>query len=424
MANETDARPAVVGGHADAARRPRRRGIRVLLGVPIAIVSTVAVTLGIAQPADAAPPQVKRHAKPKAQGGDVHRVVRAAVAAQAPGEYVVTEGDTVNGIAERFGLATAEVLAANGLGWSSLIFPGQRLALPGGVASDATPPPTPAAPEIARHIVVDGDTVSGIAAAYGLTVADVLSTNGLGPSSLIFPGQAIVLPIAGPAPAPPPPPPPAAPAPVAELAPATGPEPDAGDRHVVVAGDTLYGIAEAFDVSVADLDGLNGLGGSTVIVPGQVLVTRRPQPVVVVAVAAVSMPLNEETRHNARVIVDVGRSLGIPDQGIVIALAAAAQESGLRNLHSGDLDSLGVFQQRPSQGWGTPEEVLDPVRATTAFYGGATNPNAGRTLGLLDVAGWEAMTVTQAAQAVQRSAHPDHYAKWEVQARAWLSELG
>ncbi|MDR6907029.1 LysM repeat protein [Agromyces sp. 3263] len=430
MANETDAFRAAGGGDADRAARPRRRGIRVLLGVPIAIVSTVAVTLGIAQPADAAPPQVKRQAKPRAQGADVHRIVRATAATQPPGEYVVAEGDTVSGIAERFGLATAEVLAANGLGWSSLIFPGQRLALPGGLAPDAVPAPIAVAPEIARHIVAEGDTVSGIAAAYGLTLADVLSANGLSSSSLIFPGQAIVLPLSGPTgePAPPaaePPPAPApAPDPAPEPAPPASPVEPGGDQHVVVAGDTLSGIAAAAGLSVAELDALNGLGGSTLIVPGQVLLTRRPDPVVAVAVAAVSMPLTDETRSNAQLIVDVGRSLGVPDQGIVVALAAAAQESGLKNVHSGDLDSLGVFQQRPSQGWGTPEEVLDPVRAATAFYGGPTNPNPGRTLGLLDIPGWESMSVTQAAQAVQRSAHPDHYAKWEAQARAWLSELG
>jgi hypothetical protein len=68
--------------------------------------------------------------------------------------------------------------------------------------------------------------------------------------------------------------------------------------------------------------------------------------------------------------------------------------------------------------------VLDPVRAAAAFFGGSANPNPGRTIGLLDVAGWESLTVTQAAQAVQRSAFPDHYAKWEASARAWLSELG
>jgi murein DD-endopeptidase MepM/ murein hydrolase activator NlpD len=190
----------------------------------------------------------------------------------------------------------------------------------------------------------------------------------------------------------------------------------------VVEGDTLFAIAAAHGVSVADLDAVNGLGGSTMIVPGQVLVIRRAVPIV--SVASVSVVLTDEMRSNSRTIIDVGRALGVPDQGIVVALAAAAQESGLVNVRHGDLDSLGLFQQRPSEGWGTVEEVLDPVRAATAFYGGAANPNAGRTRGLLDIPGWEAMTVTQAAQAVQQSAHPDHYAKWEASARAWLSELG
>ena len=378
MAMEPDgARPQQstrVGG-ATAGRT--RRGIRAVMALPVAIVSTVAVTLGIAQPAEAAPQPPKRQAKPKALASAAQLPASAAPAAAAPAEYVVADGDTVSGVAERFGLATAEVLACNGLGWSSLIFPGQRLALPVHTpAPDATPAPVPVAPEIARHVVVDGDTVSGIAAAYGLDVASVLSANGLGPSSLIFPGESIVLPIAGDLPMP---------APVAVEAPPAVPPTDPATPS-------------APDQAMGDSH--------------------------VVPVASVSMPLTDESRENARTIIEVGRSLGVPDQGIVIALAAAAQESGLRNLHDGDLDSLGLFQQRPSQGWGTPEEVLDPVRAATAFFGGETSPNSGRTPGLLDITGWESMTVTQAAQSVQHSAHPDHYAKWEAQARAWLSELG
>ncbi|HEU0182076.1 MAG TPA: LysM peptidoglycan-binding domain-containing protein, partial [Agromyces mariniharenae] len=342
-----------------AAERGGRRGIRAVLTVPIAVASTLAVTLGIAQPADAAAvPPVKRHAKPKALGS-APRAAAAPASVPAPPEYVVAEGDTVSGIAERFGLATAEVLAANGLGWSSLIFPGQRLALPGGTVDGSAPAPPPAAPEIARHVVVEGDTVSSIAAAYGLDAGDVLSANGLGPTSLIFPGEAIVLPLADPS-STLPVPPAAAPAPPAE--PPTGPAaPDASlspDTHVVAAGDTLFALAESYGVTVADLDAANALGGSTLIVPGQVLVVRRPEPVV--TVASVSVPLTDEMRANARIVIDLGRALGVPEQGIVIALAAAAQESGLRNLHHGDQDSLGLFQQRPSEGWGTPEEVLDP----------------------------------------------------------------
>lgn len=422
MANDTEAvRPGRSRRGDAATERGRRRGIRSMLAVPLAVASTIAVTLGIAQPAEAAAaPHVKRHAKPKTQTAGAHRTTTAAATAPAPAEYVVAEGDTVSGIAERYGLATAEVLAANGLGWSSLIFPGQRLAVPGGVTTEVAPTPQPAQPEIARHVVVEGDTVRSIAAAYGLDVASVLSANGLGPSSLIFPGEAIVLPLADPSVVQPD----EDEAPPAETTPAPRPAPTEASpgTHVVESGDTLFALAESYGVTVAELDAANALGGSTLIVPGQVLVVRRPEPVA--TVASVNVQLTDEMRANARIIIDVGRAVGAPDQGIVIALAAAAQESGLRNLHDGDLDALGLFQQRPSEGWGTPEEVLDPVRAATAFYGGAANPNPGRTSGLLDVVGWEAMSVTEAAQAVQLSAHPDHYAKWEASARAWLSELG
>ena len=109
----------------------------------------------------------------------------------------------------------------------------------------------------------------------------------------------------------------------------------------------------------------------------------------------------------------------------MIALAAAAQESGLENVDYGDRDSLGLFQQRPSTGWGTEAEVRDPLRATKAFYGGSgepqrrTHPRAPRHRGLgVDDAS------PQAAQAVQISAYPDAYAKWEPSARAWLALLG
>ena len=143
-----------------------------------------------------------------------------------------------------------------------------------------------------------------------------------------------------------------------------------------------------------------------------------------VATAGVVTPMSEEMRQNAQTIVAVGRGDGVSDPGLVVALAAAAQESGLRNVDYGDRDSLGLFQQRPSAGWGTPDQVLDPVRASLAFFGGASNPNPNVTRGLLDIAGWESMTVTQAAQAVQISAYPDYYAKWETSAQAWLSQIG
>ncbi|WP_406463363.1 C40 family peptidase [Streptomyces sp. NBC_01622] len=119
------------------------------------------------------------------------------------------------------------------------------------------------------------------------------------------------------------------------------------------------------------------------------------------------LTLPEEQIPNARTIVATGISLHVPKKGQIIALATAMQESRLRNLSSGDRDSLGLFQQRPSQGWGTPAEIRDPVYASEQFY-----------KHLLAVDGWQQLTVAQAAQRVQRSGYPDAYAQWEPLATA------
>ncbi len=108
---------------------------------------------------------------------------------------------------------------------------------------------------------------------------------------------------------------------------------------------------------------------------------------------------------NAATIVAVGREMGVPPRGHLIAVATAMQESTLRNLDHGDRDSLGLFQQRPSQGWGSPSQVRDPRYAARKFYDY-----------LLGLPGWEDWPVTVAAQRVQRSAYPDAYAKWERRA--------
>ena len=121
---------------------------------------------------------------------------------------------------------------------------------------------------------------------------------------------------------------------------------------------------------------------------------------------SVSYRLDLEQAANATTVAAVGKRLGLPDHAVTIALAAALQESKLRNLDHGDLDSLGLFQQRPSQGWGTASQIMVPRYAAAAFYGR-----------LALVPGWQTMAVTDAAQAVQRSAGPDAYARWEPEAR-------
>jgi len=117
--------------------------------------------------------------------------------------------------------------------------------------------------------------------------------------------------------------------------------------------------------------------------------------------------LDADQLTNARTIIAVGRGLQVPDRGVVVALATALQESTLRNLPYGDRDSVGLFQQRPSSGWGTVAELTTPDVAARKFYSA-----------LLQVPGWEALPVTVAAQLVQRSAFPLAYAKWEALATA------
>ncbi|MFD9967725.1 C40 family peptidase [Streptomyces sp. NPDC059011] len=119
------------------------------------------------------------------------------------------------------------------------------------------------------------------------------------------------------------------------------------------------------------------------------------------------LDLPGEQVPNAQTIVATGISLGVPKRGQIVALATAMQESRLRNLSYGDRDSLGLFQQRPSQGWGTADQIRDPVYASERFY-----------KALLKVNGWQQMTVTHAAQAVQKSGYPDAYAQWEPLATA------
>jgi hypothetical protein len=111
--------------------------------------------------------------------------------------------------------------------------------------------------------------------------------------------------------------------------------------------------------------------------------------------------------QNATIIAAVGIQRGMPDHAVTIALATALQESHLMNLPYGDRDSLGLFQQRPSQGWGTSSQILDPTYAATAFYEH-----------LAQLPGWESMPVTEAAQLVQGSATPNAYAQWESESRA------
>jgi hypothetical protein len=115
--------------------------------------------------------------------------------------------------------------------------------------------------------------------------------------------------------------------------------------------------------------------------------------------------LSTEQAANAATISAIATARQLPTRAVTIALATALQESKLINIEYGDRDSVGLFQQRPSQGWGSSGQIMDPRYAVGKFFDA-----------LVKVPGWRTMRLTAAAQAVQKSAHPTAYQRWEDQA--------
>ena len=389
--------------------------------VPVALTGAIVLGLGLTGPVE--PAHARKPSPPKPEqapsplglrtalsqigaalmpGGLTAHAVSTSV---APAVYTVAPGDTVSSIAQRYGISTASVLALNGLSWKSTIFPGQVLALSSApVKTTGTPAPTTAA---GRYTIVKGDTLSAIAARFGLSTQSVLDANALAWTSIVYPGQTLLIPgrVAQPE---------------APRAPLVGQTPDAPldrpatDEQLAAASTAAESVAAAvagMQIAarpVLPVEPRSPASGST---PGG----SSAQPPSGGSVT----PLTAEMRTHASTIIQVGRQLGVPEYGIVIALATAMQESTLRNLSWGDRDSVGLFQQRPSSGWGTAADLQVPSHAATLFYVG----RSGYTRGLLDIPGWQGMTLTRAAQAVQISAYPDAYAKWEASAWAWYFEL-
>jgi hypothetical protein len=193
--------------------------------------------------------------------------------------------------------------------------------------------------------------------------------------------------------------------------------------QALIAGTALFG---AFAMSTAAAASTTDTP-QTAPVAAAVEQLAAPQPDTPVAAAAASAPAGEimhpvavgaaqqqftpnaEQLRNAKAIVDAGKRMGLPPRAWVIAIATSLQEAQLKNLGdlgaSNDHDSLGLFQQRPASGWGSPAQLQDPAYAASAFF-----------KGLVQVPGWDHIALTDAAQKVQVSAYPDHYAKHEVEA--------
>jgi N-acetylmuramoyl-L-alanine amidase len=256
--------------------------------------------------------------------------------------------------------------------------------------------------EGAIEVVVEaGESAFDIAARYGVSTASVLALNGLGWRSHLTAGQTVLV------------------KPNPER-PAMQPVADELHRHRVGVEETVSSIAQRHGVSTAAVLLANGLSRGSTVRAGQQLVIPVPN---LRRSGSGAVRLSGEMLDNARVIAEVGRSAGLPDDGVVIALAAAMQDSSLHNLAFGEGDAVGLFQQRPSRGWGDAADLVDPWRAATAFFGGSGSGVVAPATGLLDVGGWEFMSVGEAAHAVQRASSPASYGKWERCARDWLRDL-
>jgi LysM repeat protein len=179
----------------------------------------------------------------------------AATGGPSGGVHVVQPGETLFRIGQRYGVTVTDLAAANGLLNAAQIYSGQQLVIPGPGAATSTPATAPAAASPAltgTHIVQPGETLGDIAARYGTGIAELAQANSLSNPSLIYSGQALLVPGAG------------------TNAPAARPPAAAPGTHVVQQGETLFRIALAYGVTVADLMAANGLGSNT-IYSGQTL---------------------------------------------------------------------------------------------------------------------------------------------------------
>jgi hypothetical protein len=150
------------------------------------------------------------------------------------------------------------------------------------------------------------------------------------------------------------------------------------------------------------------------ILVGIVLTDREPQrsEYCTADVGATHAQIDNEQARWTTLMAAIAQRRGLPPRATTIAIATAFQESRIHNLDYGDRDSIGLFQQRPSQGWGTRDQILDPKYSINKFYDS-----------LAKVAGYESMVITEAAQEVQRSGYPGAYAQHEDYARALASAL-
>ena len=297
--------------------------------IPIVLVGTMAMTLNVTGPLHSSD---LRREKPRSTPSELAKSIRDAftaaaraasnpvaapvsqaltAVAAASATYRVAAGDTVSSIAGRYGLATASVLALNGLSWKSVIFAGQTLKLStsGAVAAIAPVASTPTS----RYTIQKGDSIGGIAARFGLATQTLLSANGLAWTSIIYPGQTIAIPgstkMASIAPA--------SQVRIIEAPSAAAPSAATSSTaiprgipvtYTIASGDTIAKIAATFGVTSQAILTANNLTWSSIIYGGRTLAIPSAVALVPSSPSAI-VALTKEMAANARTIVSVGRSL-------------------------------------------------------------------------------------------------------------------
>jgi N-acetylmuramoyl-L-alanine amidase len=384
-------------------KHPARPSLPLIAATTAALPAVVLSSLAVAQPASA---ESRSRSIPatlaaamRAQAQAVTPLVSAMIPASsvsaaipaslrpaqspAPAEYTIERGDTVSGIAGKFGLDTNTVLALNDLQANTIIYPGQKIKL-GGDAPAPAPAAQPSAPASTgtSYTVKPGDTLGGIAASHGVQLSEVFGWNGLNMSSIIYPGQKIQLAAGATAPSP------------APVAPASTPAAPASGSYTIKAGDTLSGIAARNGAKLADILSANRLTMSTVIYPGQKLVlaggstiapasSQAPAtvtplvpstflgftyPAAVVSSAnqnkallnAAPVPSREQMKS---IVAETARRMGVD---VSLALSFALQESGFDQRAVSPANAIGTMQVIPSSGeWasdlvGRQLNLLDP----------------------------------------------------------------
>lgn len=404
-------------------KQPPRQSLPMIAVTTAALPAVVMSSLALAQPAAA---QVPVRAIPatlaaamKAQAVEAKAAMIPAASVSttipaafqpmqpaAPAEYTIARGDTISGIAGKFGLNTNEVLKLNNLQPNTIIYPGQKIKLSGSASTPAPAPATPAPAAPANgggsYTVKAGDTLGAIAARHNVRLSDVFSWNNLNMRSIIYPGQKIKVGAgesaapAAPATAVQPASAPATPAP-APAAPA--PAPASGGSYTIKPGDTLSAIAIKHGVKLSDVLAANQLSMTTIIYPGKKLVipgasvqpaSSTPAANVAPLVpstflgfsypAAVVSSANENkallnaspvpSRQQMRdIVADTARQMGVEPS---LALAFAHQESGFDQRAVSPANAIGTMQVIPSSGqWasdlvGRKLNLLDPYDNATA----------------------------------------------------------